>query len=299
MPYNANDSSLRYLRRKKRSKKTFRKKRVVLKIRRKRNYNVSIQRGIGMGNSAWARFKLNVPTFSINVPAALPGGTSLSILGNSIAPYQNTTSELVGSIQIPVGQWLYQNLQQYAPYYRRYYVNWCKMTVRATLLPNAAGSPFTTQPVQLFVGAYQYNGEGSETALTPAVLDTYSTVELQNQKGIKFRTLAPLGNQSQKSITMIRSTRKLMGVKDLQDNKNFSGGLDRDFFTYNNPTNPVGLTSPQRQWFYYIKLQNPAEQTVSPVVSLSFQLEASIMFNQRIVWILPQSVTPGPGPGPV
>lgn len=279
-------------------RKAWRKKPMGGRRRSKRSiYNVSIKRGIGLGNTAYARLRLNVPAFTINIPVdpATTMSRSISILGNSIAPYQNTATPLIGSVEIPVNQWLYQGLQQYAGYYNRYFVLSQKMTVRASLIPNASGSPFTTQPIQLLCSAYEFNGSGSETNLNPDLLDLLAREQIMNQKGVQSRTLTPLGNQSSKYITMKRSTKKIMGATDINDNRNFSGTLDRDFNTYA-PPSQTGLNSPQRQWFYYVRLQNPKEQTVAPIVTLSFQLEANILFTDRIVWDLPVSKTSGPAP---
>lgn len=258
-------------------------------------YNVSIKRGIGMGNTAYARLKLNVPTFSLVVPLTGTGSISESILGNSIAPFQNTTTPLIGTIEIPTANWLYQGLQQYAPFYNRYYVLSQKITVRASLITNTTGSPFATQPVEVYCSAYEFNGDGALTNLGPSILDILEPEQIANQKGVIRRTLTPLGNQSSKTITMKRSTKKIMGAADLNDNRNFSGTLDRNLATYS-PPSLSGINSPQRQWFYYVRLQNPANQPVAPIVMLSFQIEANILFTDRVVWDLPISVTGGPPP---
>lgn len=285
---------------------TFWKRRPLVKKPRKRTYkkrtkrsvyNVTLKRGIGMGNVAYARLKLNIPIFSVNVPTTGTGAKSSSILGNSIAPFKNVSGgpDLIGSIEIPPNTFLFQGLQQYAPFYNRYYVLSQKLTVRASLITNTAGSPFSTLPVQMYCSAYEFNGDGAVTNLNPTVLDDMQPWEIMNQKGIISRTLTPLGNQSSKTVTMKRSTKKLMGATDLNDNRNFSGSLDRNFDTYSSPS-LSGINAPQRQWFYYIRLQNPPDQPAEPIVMLSYKLEANVMFTDRIVWDLPISNTPAPPP---
>lgn len=277
-------------------RKTPAKRFVIKPITRKRGkksvYNVSIKRGLGMGNVAYATLSLNVPTFSVTVPLTGTGSVSNSIFGNSIAPFANTATPVIGSQDIPTQNWLYQGLQQYSPYFNRYYVLSQKVTVRATMLTTALG---TQQPIQLIGSAYEYSGAGASDNLDPTVLDQTVASQILNQKGVRSLTILPIGNQASKSMTMKRSTKKILGATDLNDNRNFSGTLDREFITY--PGNFLeGVNSPQRAWFYYFRLQNPENQPNIPTVTLSYKITANIMFTDRVQWELPITKLPTPPP---
>lgn len=260
----------------------------------KPSWNVSKRSAAIMGNVAFAKLYLKIPTYKINIPGGTvgdPGKVSFSVLCNSIGPKENDAiaappTPNIGQETINVGTFLLQGLQQYTPFFYKYYILGCTVTCVITSDPILQVTPGNNvdSPVQCSAGAFKLDNAGG---LNPVILDNLSDTETINQKGMIHRTIANSGGANQAILKLRRSTKKVCGITDVKDNVAYSGTLD--------PTNRNSvMKAPVEQWFDYFKFQNTSSQ--AQTCNISWTIQSNICFTDRRLWIVGQSVLPSPPP---
>lgn len=270
-----------YYYRRKRAPNYRRRKRPAYRRRRKafgpkRSYNYAKIPSVVMPNVMYATLSFSQAVRGVDIP---PGtglnSVNINVLANGLSPIGSpgqspAIGNAVGQIAIPPGWRLLQGLQGYANFFRKCVVLSNECTFKAWNESPAGAS--TNNNLQIVASAWPLGG------VSPAQLGALTDNTASNQKGMQRRMISGGGGKNYCTIRMNRCTKKMLGIKNVQDDD-----LTYNIVTRNLESGDLANCQPARQWYYNYRIINPSNADATSI-TYTLYMKLNVMFSFRKIW---------------
>lgn len=217
-----------------------------------------------------------IKTFSPNIAA--PGSQSYAFQGNGIVPYtaagQTSTNSIVNAgDSLPAGE------VEYSQFYDKYVINGSSIKVEAISINGQAQANSPLVRAVLIAVPFTTVGLGPDADNWQAVkaqLDTYTYEELLAWPYAKWRMIGSnSGGASRLIFKMFRKTKQMSGVKDLRDNRDYTGALTDGTVA----ADGKGI-NPAAGFMYYLRFFN-ANTTLTAPLEITVRMSLYVTMFSR------------------